>query len=71
MTYQNAEQARQDLYLFGARIYMDVIEQTLSGDDVLPRGRYVEFDIEDYIGVSDDRSIMREPSAQEREDSDL
>ena len=71
MTYQNAEQARQDLYLFGARLYLDVIEQTLSGDDVLPRGRYVEFDIEDYIGVSDDASIMREPSAQDREDSNL
>lgn len=70
MTYQNAEQARQDLYLFGARLYLDVIEQTLSGDDVLPRGRYVEFDIEDYIG-SEDYSIMPEPSAQDREDSNL
>lgn len=47
MTYQNAEQARQDLYLFGARIYMDCIEQTLSADNVLPRGRYVEFNMED------------------------
>ena len=26
MTYQNAEQARQDLYLFGARVYLDCIE---------------------------------------------
>jgi hypothetical protein len=55
MTYQNAEQARQDLYLFGARIYMDAIEQTLSSAQVLPRNRYVEFDIESYIG-SEDRS---------------
>jgi hypothetical protein len=47
MTYQNAQQARQDLYLFGARIYMDAIEQTLSSAQVLPRNRYVEFDIED------------------------
>jgi hypothetical protein len=47
MTYQNAEQARQDLYLFGARIYMDAIEQTLSSAQVLPRNRYVEFDISD------------------------
>jgi hypothetical protein len=53
MTYQNAEQARQDLYLFGARIYMDAIEQTLSSAQVLPRNRYVEFDIEDYIGSED------------------
>jgi hypothetical protein len=50
MTYQNAQQARQDLYLFGARIYMDAIEQTLSSAQVLPRNRYVEFDIEDYEG---------------------
>lgn len=71
MTYQNAEQARQDLYLFGARLYLDVIEQTLSGDDVLPRGRYVEFDIEDFIGSDDYSPIMREPSAQDREDSNL
>jgi phage portal protein BeeE len=49
-TYQNAQQARQDLYLFGARIYMDAIEQTLSSAQVLPRNRYVEFDIEDYEG---------------------
>jgi len=55
MTYQNAEQARQDLYLFGARIYMDAIEQTFSSAQVLPRNRYVEFDIEDYVG-SEDRS---------------
>jgi hypothetical protein len=54
MTYQNAEQARQDLYLFGARIYLDCIEQTLSGDNVLPRGRYVEFNMEDYAGVAED-----------------
>ena len=71
MVYQNAVQARQDLYLFGARLYLDVIEQTLSGDDVLPRGRYVEFDIEDYIGSEDYSPIMPEPSAQDRQDSNL
>lgn len=53
MTYQNAEQARQDLYLFGARVYLDCIEQTLSSDQVLPRNRFVEFDLENYLGVSD------------------
>jgi hypothetical protein len=39
-TYQNAEQARGDLVTFGARPYIDCIEQTLSGPNVLPRGRY-------------------------------
>lgn len=56
MTYNNAEQARQDLYLFGARIYMDAIEQTLSSAQCLPRNRYVEFDIEEYVGSEDSSS---------------
>ena len=64
MTYQNAEQARQDLYLFGARIYLDVIEQTLSGDQVMPRNRFVEFDVEKYLGTSDmSPGIVKEPAA--------
>lgn len=49
MTYQNAQQARQDLYLFGAKPYIDCLEQTFSMDNVLPRGRYVEFDVESYL----------------------
>lgn len=66
MTYQNAEQARQDLYLFGARLYLDCIEQTLSGDQVMPRNRFVEFDVEEYLGSSDmSPGIVREPSAEE------
>lgn len=66
MTYQNAEQARQDLYLFGARIYLDVIEQTMSGEQILPRNRFVEFDVESYIGSADmSPGIIEEPSAEE------
>lgn len=49
MTYQNAQQARQDLYLFGAKPFLDCIEQTLSMPNVLPRNRFVEFDIESYL----------------------
>jgi hypothetical protein len=65
MTYQNAQQARQDLYLFGARIYMDAIEQTLSSAQVLPRNRYVEFDIEDYEG-----SEMSSPDGMPNNETD-
>ena len=66
MTYQNAEQARQDLYLFGARIYLDVIEQTLSGEQIMPRNRFVEFDMEEYLGSNDmSPGIMKEPAAQD------
>ena len=53
MTYQNALQARQDLYLFGAKPYIDCIEETLSGDNVIPRGRHIEFDLDDYLGDND------------------
>jgi hypothetical protein len=49
MTYQNAQQARQDLYLFGAKPYIQCIEQTLSMDNVIPRGRHVAFDVDEYL----------------------
>ena len=45
--YQNGKQAREDLYLFAARLYMDFIAQVLS--TTLPQGTYVEFDVEEYI----------------------
>jgi len=47
--YSNATQAKQDLYLLGAKLYMDAIQETLSGPDLLPRNRFVEFDTEDLI----------------------
>jgi len=49
MTYQNAQQARQDLYLFGAKPFIDCIEQTLSQNSVTPRGRYIYLDVESYL----------------------
>jgi hypothetical protein len=49
MTYQNAMQARQDLYLFGAKPYIDCIEQTLSMNSITPRGRYIELDVTSYL----------------------
>lgn len=47
--YSNATQAKQDLYLLGAKLYMDCIQESLSGPDLLPRNRFVEFDTEDLI----------------------
>jgi phage portal protein BeeE len=49
MTYQNALQARQDLYLFGAKPYIECIEQTLSMNNVTPRGRYIYLDVDYYL----------------------
>ena len=48
-TYMNADSARYDLYQFGAKPLMDCLEQTLSQNNILPRGRYVEFDIGAYL----------------------
>ena len=53
MTYQNAQQARQDLYLFGAKPYIDCIEQTLSLNSVTPRGRYIKLDVDSYLEEND------------------
>lgn len=69
-TYQNAQQARQDLYLFGTKQYLDAIEQTLSMNQILPRGRYVEFDVSDYVYENNLGNVEREPAfdARNRED---
>jgi hypothetical protein len=48
-SYQNSTQARQDLYLFGAKLFMDCIAGTFSQDNVLPRGTYVKYNIDDYL----------------------
>ena len=49
MTYANAQQARQDLLIFGARPILHAIQERLSMDDILPRGRHVAFDVENYL----------------------
>jgi hypothetical protein len=51
MTYMNAQQARQDLFLFGAKPFISCIEETLSLDNVLPRGRHVKFDVDSYLNA--------------------
>jgi phage portal protein BeeE len=48
-SYTTSKGAREDLYLFAARQYMDCVSQTLSMNNVLPRGTYIEFDIDDYL----------------------
>ena len=65
MTYQNAQQARQDLYLFGAKPYIDCIEQTLSMNSILPRGRYLELDVESYLEENNMGGGVEEHAASE------
>lgn len=49
MTYQNSQQARTDLIMFGASPFINCIQETLSLDTVTPKGRHVEFDVERYL----------------------
>lgn len=61
MTYQNAQQARQDLWLFGTSMYARAISSRLSMNDILPRGRFVEFNAEDVLGFMSTEGPMVEP----------
>jgi hypothetical protein len=70
MTYANAQQSRQDLIEFGARPLLHAIAERLSMDDVLPRGRHVEFDTETYIGDMDTH-VMPDGSIMENEEVEL
>jgi phage portal protein BeeE len=67
MTYQNSQQARTDLILFGAMPFIRCIEETLSLDTIMPRGRHVEFDVDAYIAGAELTSDIpiEEPVAQE------
>jgi len=49
MTYQNAQQARMDLIDFGALPYLNCIEQTLSGPNVVPNRQFVRFDLNAWL----------------------
>lgn len=49
LTYTNGQQSRADLIDFGTRQYLDVIEATLSGPNVTPRGTYVRFDLDAWL----------------------
>lgn len=47
--YQNASQAKQDLYLFAARNFIQCWNETMSADNVLPRGTFVRLDVDSYL----------------------
>ncbi len=52
-TYMNANQARQDLYLFGAKPYIDCIEETLSMNNIIARGKHVELNVDAYLAEAE------------------
>jgi hypothetical protein len=45
----SSAEASRDLYKFGVKPYIDCIQETLSANNVLPRGTVVKFDIESYL----------------------
>jgi len=49
----NANQARQDLYLFGAKPYIDCIEETLSMNNIIARGKHVEMNVDAYLAEAE------------------
>ena len=60
--YTSSEQSRADLYIFGVKPYADCIAGTLSQNNVLPNGTYVEFDVEGYLmGDYSERNEMAQP----------
>lgn len=69
--YTNSRSAREDLYLFSAKQYMDTIAATLSSNQVLPRGTYVEFDLDDWLGESEmeaDESMINDIARENGQD---
>jgi hypothetical protein len=49
ITYTNGQQSRADLIDFGTRQFIDVIEATLSGPNVTPRGTFVRLDVAEWL----------------------
>jgi organic radical activating enzyme len=59
-SYQSSAESRMDLWTFGVRAYADCIAGTLSQNNVLPNGTYVEFDVEQYLKGEYSMDEMRE-----------
>ncbi len=71
-SYQSSQQARTDLWLFGVKLYAEAIAETLSMDNVLPRGTYVEFYSEEYLedeAASDEANEVSDYSEMDVEEN--
>ncbi len=68
MTYQNASQARQDLWLFGCQMLSTAITSRLSMNDVTSRGRFVSFDTDDLLAVGEMHDALVEPQVPDLEE---
>lgn len=68
MTYQNASQARQDLWLFGCQLLATAITSRLSMNDVVSRGRHVCFDTRELLAIGDMHDALVEPEVPDLEE---
>jgi hypothetical protein len=57
--YTNSRESRWDTWLFGTKLWAECIAATLSSNQVLPNGTYVEFDTDEYLGDIDDADTNR------------
>jgi hypothetical protein len=58
--YTNSRESRIDTFLYGTKLWAECIASTLSSNQVLPNGTYVEFDTDEYLGELNDAETMRE-----------
>jgi len=65
--YTNSRESRIDLWTFGTKSYAEVIASTLSADNILPRGTFVKFDTEAYIGETEEMGMS--PNEQEPQEN--
>ena len=63
-SYQSSAEARMDLWTFGVRAYADCIAGTLSQNNILPNGSFVEFDVEQYLTGEYSMSDYREDNSE-------
>lgn len=72
-SYQSSQQARYDLWIFGASAYANAIAATLSSNQVLPNGTFVEFDTDDWlaenIAIDDPSSAVEDMTQQPQENT--
>jgi hypothetical protein len=62
------QDSNRQLYLYGAKPFIECIQQTLSASNVLPRNRYVKYDIENYL-EEEMHDVMVEPVVDVSEES--
>jgi len=62
--YTSSAESRKDLYVFGVKPYSDCIASTLSQNNILPRGTYVAFDVDDYLADEYQTQEMTMPENQ-------